>query len=97
VYGAAFADGMRPDDTFVDRPVEIPIGAHAQWRPTDAEPPTDAPMLRDALALSRNRITAQVMQREGAARVAQLARAMGVRDSPLDAVPSLALGTSPSR
>jgi penicillin-binding protein 1A len=37
------------------------------------------------------------MQREGAARVAQLARAMGVRDSPLDAVPSLALGTSPSR
>jgi penicillin-binding protein 1A len=51
VYGAAFADGMRPDDTFVDRPVEIPIGAHAQWRPTDAEPPTDAPMLRDALAL----------------------------------------------
>ncbi|MBR8033295.1 penicillin-binding protein 1A [Burkholderia vietnamiensis] len=96
VYGAAFADGMRPDDTFVDRPVAIPIGAHAQWRPTDAEPPTDAPMtLRDALALSRNRITAQVMQREGAARVAQLARAMGVRDSPLDAVPSLALGTSP--
>ncbi|NHV32031.1 penicillin-binding protein 1A [Burkholderia sp. D-99] len=96
VYGAAFADGMRPGDTFVDRPVAIPIGAHAVWRPTDAEPPTDAPMtLRDALALSRNRITAQVMQREGAARVAQLARAMGVRESPLDAVPSLALGTSP--
>ncbi len=96
VYGAAFADGMRPDDTFVDRPVAIPIGAHAVWRPTDEEPPTDAPMtLRDALALSRNRITAQVMQREGAGRVAQLARAMGVRESPLDAVPSLALGTSP--
>ncbi|KWB15881.1 penicillin-binding protein [Burkholderia cepacia] len=96
VYGAAFADGMRPGDTFVDRPVAIPIGTHAVWRPTDAEPPTDAPMtLRDALALSRNRITAQVMQREGAARVAQLARAMGVRESPLDAVPSLALGTSP--
>ncbi|KVV55828.1 penicillin-binding protein [Burkholderia territorii] len=96
VYGAAFADGMRPDDTFVDRPVAIPIGAHSVWHPTDAEPPTDAPMtLRDALALSRNRITAQVMQREGAARVAQLARAMGVRDSALDAVPSLALGTSP--
>ncbi|WP_175921830.1 penicillin-binding protein 1A [Burkholderia latens] len=96
VYGAAFADGMRPGDTFVDRPVAIPIGAHAVWRPTDAEPPTDAPMtLRDGLALSRNRITAQVMQREGAAKVAQLARAMGVRDSPLDAVPSLALGTSP--
>ncbi|WP_175971563.1 penicillin-binding protein 1A [Burkholderia sp. BCC0322] len=96
VYGAAFADGMRPDDTFVDRPVAIPIDGSAVWRPTDAEPPTDEPMtLRDALALSRNRITAQVMQHEGAAKVAQLARAMGVRESPLDAVPSLALGTSP--
>ncbi len=96
VYGAAFADGMRPGDTFVDRPVAIPIDGRAIWRPTDAEPPTDEPMtLRDALALSRNRITAQVMQHEGAAKVAQLARAMGVRESPLDAVPSLALGTSP--
>ncbi|WP_104012504.1 penicillin-binding protein 1A [Burkholderia anthinoferrum] len=96
VYGAAFADGMRPGDTFVDRPVAIPIDAHTVWRPTDAEPPTGEPMtLRDGLALSRNRITAQVMQHEGAAKVAQLARAMGVRDSPLDAVPSLALGTSP--
>ncbi|RQU27394.1 penicillin-binding protein [Burkholderia cenocepacia] len=96
VYGAAFADGMRPGDTFVDRPVAIPIDGRAVWRPTDAEPPTGEPMtLRDGLALSRNRITAQVMQREGAAKVAQLARAMGVRDSPLDAVPSLALGTSP--
>ncbi|MCA3865812.1 MAG: penicillin-binding protein, partial [Burkholderia sp.] len=96
VYGAAFADGMRPDDTFVDRPVAIPVDGRAVWRPTDAEPPTGEPMtLRDALALSRNRVTAQVMQHEGAAKVAQLARAMGVRDSPLDAVPSLALGTSP--
>ncbi|KWO46457.1 penicillin-binding protein [Burkholderia sp. MSMB1459WGS] len=96
VYAAAFADGMRPGDTFVDRPVAIPIDAHSVWRPTDAEPPTGEPMtLRDGLALSRNRITAQVMQHEGAAKVAQLARAMGVRDSPLDAVPSLALGTSP--
>ncbi|MEN2474758.1 penicillin-binding protein 1A [Burkholderia sp. GS2Y] len=96
VYGAAFADGMRPADTFIDRPVAIPIDGRAVWRPTDVEPPTGEPMtLRDALALSRNRITAQVMQHEGAAKVVQLARAMGVRDSPLDAVPSLALGTSP--
>ncbi|WP_027781460.1 MULTISPECIES: penicillin-binding protein 1A [Burkholderia] len=96
VYGAAFSDGMRPGDTFVDRPVAIPIDGRAVWRPTDAEPPTGEPMtLRDGLALSRNRITAQVMQHEGPAKVAQLARAMGVRDSPLDAVPSLALGTSP--
>ncbi|KVN22113.1 penicillin-binding protein [Burkholderia stagnalis] len=96
VYGAAFADGARPSDTFVDRNVAIPLDGHAVWRPTDEEPPTGLPMtLRDALAHSRNRITAQLMQREGPAKVVQLARAMGVRDSPLDAVPSLALGTSP--
>ena len=96
VYGAAFADGARPSDTFVDRNVAIPLDGHAVWRPTDEEPPTGLPMtLRYALAHSRNRITAQLMQREGPAKVVQLARAMGVRDSPLDAVPSLALGTSP--
>ncbi|SEI28559.1 penicillin-binding protein 1A [Paraburkholderia hospita] len=66
VYGAAFADGARPSDTIVDRSVAIPLSGHAIWRPTDAEPPTGGPMtLRDALAYSRNRVTAQLMQKEG--------------------------------
>jgi len=96
VYGAAFAHGARPGDTIVDRNVAIPLKGQAIWRPTDAAPPTDRPMtLRDALVYSRNRVTAQLMQKEGPEKVAQLARAMGVRDSPLEAVPSLALGTSP--
>ncbi len=96
VYGAAFADGARPTDTIVDRNVAIPLTGNAVWRPTDAEPPTGRPMtLRDALANSRNRITAQLMQKERPEKVARLARAMGVRESPLEAVPSLALGTSP--
>ena len=51
--------------------------------------------LRDGLVHSKNTITAQVMQQVGPARVAQLAQAMGVRQSKLDLVPSLALGTSP--
>jgi penicillin-binding protein 1A len=96
VYGAAFADGVRPTDTIVDRKVAIPLSEHAIWRPTDAEPPTGRPMtLRDALVYSRNRVTAQLMQKVGPDKVARLARAMGVRESPLEAVPSLALGTSP--
>ncbi|WP_366146122.1 transglycosylase domain-containing protein [Paraburkholderia sp.] len=96
VYGAAFAQGMRPDDTFVDQPVEIQLAGGEVWHPDDAETPSGKPMsLRDALAYSRNRITAQLMEKVGPARVAKLARAMGVRDSALDAVPSLALGTSP--
>ena len=96
VYGAAFAAGAKPTDTFIDQPVEIALKGGEVWRPDDDVPPSGKPMtLRDALAYSRNRITAQLMEQIGAERVARLARAMGVRDSKLDAVPSLALGTSP--
>lgn len=96
VYGAAFASGMKPTDTFIDQPVEIPLKGGEIWRPDDDVPPSGKPMtLRDALAYSRNRITAQLIQQVGPERVASLARAMGVRDSKLDPVPSLALGTSP--
>ena len=96
VYGAAFEQGARATDTFMDKDVEIPLKGGEIWRPTDEVPPSGRAMsLRDGLVYSRNRITAQVMQSVGPIRVAKLARAMGVRQSPLDAVPSLALGTSP--
>ncbi|MGV7246567.1 penicillin-binding transpeptidase domain-containing protein, partial [Caballeronia sp. M23-90] len=96
VYGAAFAQGSKPDDTLVDQAVEIPLAGGEIWRPNDETPPSGRPVtLRDGLAYSRNRITAQLVQNVGPYKVARLARAMGVRDSPLDAVPSLALGTSP--
>ena len=65
------------------------------WTPSDDTPPSGLPMtLRDGLVFSKNTITAQVMQQVGPARVAQLAQAMGVRQSKLDPVLSLALGTS---
>lgn len=96
VYGAAFAKGASPGDTLMDAAVEIPLGGGRVWRPTDGRPPSDEPMtLADGLALSKNTITAQVMQQVGPARVAEVARALGVRQSPLEEVPSLALGTSP--
>ncbi|MGC1172161.1 penicillin-binding protein 1A, partial [Polaromonas sp.] len=96
VYGAAFENGARPSDTFMDEDVEIALGNGAVWRPKDGGEPSYAPMsLRDGLAYSKNTITAQVMQSVGPAKVASLAQAMGVRQSKLDAVPSLALGTSP--
>ncbi|WP_258397398.1 penicillin-binding protein 1A [Paraburkholderia unamae] len=96
VYGAAYAAGAKPTDTFIDQPVEIPLAGGEIWKPTDDVPPSNRPMtLRDAIAYSRNRITAQLMQTVGPDKVARLARAMGVRDSQLDPVPSLALGTSP--
>jgi len=96
VYGAAFAQGALPSDTLMDQAVEIPLGGGNVWRPSDGGPPSDEPMtLRDGLAYSKNTITAQLMQRVGPAKVADLARAMGVRQSTLDEVPALALGTSP--
>ena len=96
VYGEAFRKGISPDDKLVDRAVEIPIGGGEVWRPSDGGPPSGREMsLRDGLAYSKNTITAQLMQQVGPARVARLARAMGVRQSRLEEVPSLALGTSP--
>ncbi|WP_180125887.1 transglycosylase domain-containing protein [Rhodoferax sp. BLA1] len=96
VYGAAFDKGASPDDTLIDQAVEIPLPGGEVWRPSDGGPPSDKPMrLRDALAYSKNTITAQLMQSVGPERVARLARAMGVNESPLEAVPALALGTSP--
>jgi penicillin-binding protein 1A len=95
VYGVAFEQGLSPSFALIDQPVHIQSGGEV-WSPTDASPPTGEPMtLRDALVYSRNTITAQLMQRVGPPRVAELARAMGVRQSKLDQVPSLALGTSP--
>jgi penicillin-binding protein 1A len=96
VYGAAFEAGARPTDTFIDEPVTIQVDKNQYWTPGDVHEATHQPMtLREGLVLSKNTITAQVMQQVGPARVAQLARAMGVRQSPLQEVPSLALGTSP--
>jgi len=96
VYGAAFEQGASPDDTRMDQAVEIALPGGEIWRPTDGGPPSgQAFSLRDALAYSKNTITAQLMQQVGPDRVAKLAHAMGVRSSPLNAVPSLALGTSP--
>ncbi|NML86244.1 MAG: glycosyl transferase [Polaromonas sp.] len=96
VYGAAFMLGLDPMDTLIDQPVAITLPGGAVWTPSDATPPSYQPTsLRDGLAYSKNTITAQLMQKVGPARVASLAQALGVRQSKLDLVPSLALGTSP--
>ena len=96
VYGAAFIQGFSPSYAFIDQPVAITLPGGEVWSPSDATPPTYQPTsLSDGLAYSKNTITAQLMQQVGPARVAQLAQALGVRQSKLDLVPSLALGTSP--
>jgi penicillin-binding protein 1A len=96
VYGAALEQGMSPDKRFTDRAVEIRLPDGTVWRPTDLSPPSGRPMTaREGLIHSKNTITAQVMQEVGPRKTAELARTMGVNQSKLDEVPSLALGTSP--
>ena len=96
VYGEAFRQGASPDDRLIDQAVEIHVGAAEVWRPTDGAPPSgEAMSLSDGLAYSKNTITAQLIEQVGPAKVAKLARHMGVRQSKLEVVPSLALGTSP--
>jgi penicillin-binding protein 1A len=95
VYGAALMRGLSPSMTLIDQPVAIRMSAQDVWTPSDDTPPSGQPMtLRDGLVFSKNTITAQLMQQVGPAHVAQLAQAMGVRQSKLDPVLSLALGTS---
>ncbi|MBA3058389.1 MAG: transglycosylase domain-containing protein [Gammaproteobacteria bacterium] len=96
VYGAAFMQGFDPSDTFMDEPVEIALPGSGVWTPSDNSAPSYQPTsLRNGLVYSKNTITAQLMQEVGPARVGRLAQALGVRQSKLDLVPSLALGTSP--
>jgi penicillin-binding protein 1A len=96
VYGAALEDGMSPDKRFIDRAVEISLPDGKVWHPADLSAPSGRPMTaREGLIYSKNTITAQVMQEVGPKRTAECAREMGVNQSPLDEVPSLALGTSP--
>jgi penicillin-binding protein 1A len=80
----------------VDGDVSITLPDGTVWQPTDGNSATGQPMtLREGLTQSKNTITAQVMQAVGAEAVVNFAQAAGVRESTLDAVPSLALGTSP--
>jgi len=96
VYGAALEAGMSPDKRFIDRAVEIPLPDGSVWRPADLAPPSGRSMTaREGLIYSKNTITAQVMQEIGPRKTAELARRMGINQSRLDEVPSLALGTSP--
>lgn len=96
VYGAALEQGMSPDKHFTDRAVEIALPDGSIWRPADqAEPSGGRMTARDGLIYSKNTITAQVMLEVGPRKIAEFARRMGLTESRLEVVPSLALGTSP--
>ncbi|HEX7069321.1 MAG TPA: PBP1A family penicillin-binding protein, partial [Rhodothermales bacterium] len=94
VYAAALDNGYSPGDVFVDRRMTFRNAGSKSWTPRNFGGESgEAMTLRTALAHSKNTITAQLMQRVGARRVAEYAHRMGI-ESPLTEVPSLGLGTS---
>jgi penicillin-binding protein 1A len=89
VYLAAFEHGHKPDDMANDGPIDI----HG-WKPSDYEGRFEGQItLTRAFAKSSNSVAAQLTQEVGPRVVAQTAHRLGI-DSPLEDVPSLALGTS---
>ncbi|HEX7071323.1 MAG TPA: PBP1A family penicillin-binding protein [Rhodothermales bacterium] len=95
VYAAALEEGFRPDDTFMDEPIEMELAGGEIWRPQNVGSYSNREMtLAEGLIYSKNTITAQLVQEVGTNDVARLARRMGVRRSNLEEVPSIALGTS---
>jgi penicillin-binding protein 1A len=96
VYGAALEKGIAPDHPYLDAVTSIKAGDGSIWRPTDMGGSTGRMMtMRDGLVFSKNTITAQVMQDVGIPTIVKLAQSLGIKQSKLAAVPSLALGTSP--
>jgi penicillin-binding protein 1A len=95
VYTAAIESGYSPEDQVRDEVVEyVDPDTRRVWRPENVGSSSGAMMtLRDALAYSKNTITAQLVQELGPNRVANYAHRMGIQ-SELDEVPSIGLGTS---
>ncbi len=89
LYLTAFEHGRKPSDTLVDGPVDF----HG-WKPVDYEGKFEGAMtLTEAFAKSSNTVAAQLIEQVGPQAVVKTARRLGI-SSPLQAVPSLALGTS---
>jgi penicillin-binding protein 1A len=96
VYAAALESGIAPDHPYLDAVTSIKFGDGTVWRPTDMSGTTGRRLtMRDGLVFSKNTITAQVMQDVGVDPIVKLAQGLGVRQSKLAHVPSIALGTSP--
>ena len=89
VYLTAFEHGHTPNDMMNDGPVNI----HG-WRPSDFEGEYQGEItLTKAFAESSNSVAAQLTDEVGAKAVVSTAKRLGI-DTPLQAVASLALGTS---
>ncbi|HEX8788245.1 MAG TPA: transglycosylase domain-containing protein [Telluria sp.] len=96
VYAAALQAGISPDHPYLDAAQTIRFPDGTEWRPTDNSGTSGGMVpMKNGLIYSKNTITAQVIRDVGVAPIVDLARKMGVRQSRLQAVPSIGLGSSP--
>lgn len=95
-YAAAIDNGWSPYDTLLDSTFTWEdTGADTTWSPKNYNQESSGEMLTlsQGLANSKNTITSRLALDLNPSTVARYARRMGIR-SPLDEVPSIALGTS---
>ena len=89
VYLAGLKSGLRPQDIFVDGPVQV-----GKWQPSNFDGKYAGNMtMSDALAKSVNTIAVRVAMDAGIDRVVETARALGLDPGP-EADASIALGTA---
>ncbi len=95
VYATALQQGISPLDSLRDAEVTyVSPRTNRRWTPGNfGSESGDMMAVRDGLALSKNTVTARLILEVGPERVANIAHRMGIQ-SELNAVPSLALGTS---
>lgn len=86
--------GLTPDSKFPDAPISIPVPGGQTWTPNNSNGKfsNEEITLKQALARSVNSISAQLMNLVGPDSVVSFAKRMGIK-SPLEATPSLCLGT----
>jgi 1A family penicillin-binding protein len=90
IFAAALESGFWPSSELegLDQPIATPEGP---WLP-GGEHEASTSRLRDALVVSNNRAAAHLLQQVGLRRTLDLVARFGI-ESPMPAVPSLALGT----
>jgi penicillin-binding protein 1A len=99
VYGKAIEEGYSPCYTLFDLSPVISLPDGTTWQPRNAEGDYglgDEMTLRRAMALSKNSVSAQVIELVKPANVVEFAHRLGITTH-LEAVPSLSLGTSTVR
>ncbi len=94
LYTLAMQEGYSPCYEVPNVPVTIIDGNGKAWTPSNSDGKYGGMLsLKEALANSVNCVSAYLMKQFGPEAVVQVARKMGIT-SPIDAVPSLALGTA---